>query len=431
MNKVIFLLAVLVCLGVCDIYNDLVDYNQLKGLPEDLNKKPKLYSGFLSVPNTQKKYHYQFIQSQQNPFADPLILWMNGGPGCSSLYGFLKEHGPFIFPDGQDKLITNRFSWNRVANVLYLESPVGVGFSNSPNPADLITNDNITASDNLAVLLQFFEGFPEYKSNFFYVAGESYAGVYVPLLAYAILNHNKNFPKEQQINLVGILSGNPITDWTLDKEAAEFDYDYYHAFYSDDIRPLIVKYCVPNPLSVQCADVRKQFNKLKNGINLDNIYGYCYPSVQESGSFQYWKKLQAKHLTALNPGAKEIWEELSLVIPCLDIKATVAWLNDDFNQKALHVDGSSTPFELCRDILYSIDFVRGSYYVYPELLKAGLQILVYSGDTDAGVSTLGTLRWIRKLQKETNLLVRKPWSCLLYTSPSPRDRQKSRMPSSA
>lgn len=62
--------------------------------------------------------------------------------------------------------------------MLYIESPVGVGFSYSDNPNDYNTNDNQTASDNYQFLLQFLDTFPQYKQNEFWILGESYAGVY-------------------------------------------------------------------------------------------------------------------------------------------------------------------------------------------------------------------------------------------------------------
>ena len=103
------------------------------------------------------------------------MLWLNGGPGCSSLDGFFYEHGPFKFDrsvGGSDSdLHYNPFAWNQVANVIYLEAPAGVGFSYSNTSSDYFTNDNQTAEDNWQFLASWFEAYPEYALNDFYITG--------------------------------------------------------------------------------------------------------------------------------------------------------------------------------------------------------------------------------------------------------------------
>ena len=89
--------------------------------------------------------------------------------------GLLGENGPFR-PDAQGNLLRNEFSWNRVANVLYLESPAGVGFSYSDNTTDYITGDDQTAADTYTALQEFFKAFPSLRANDFWITGESYGG---------------------------------------------------------------------------------------------------------------------------------------------------------------------------------------------------------------------------------------------------------------
>ena len=88
-----------------------------------------LYSGYLPINNTQKSLHYIAALSQKNPKKDPVLIWYNGGPGCSSLIGFATEHGPYIIADGEETFHKNEYSWNKEATVIYIESPAGVGFS--------------------------------------------------------------------------------------------------------------------------------------------------------------------------------------------------------------------------------------------------------------------------------------------------------------
>jgi hypothetical protein len=137
----------------------------------------KQYSGYLTVDGT-KHLHYWFVESEGNPSSDPVVLWLNGGPGCSSLDGYLYENGPFHVNDTDTtKLYYNEYNWAKKANMLYLEAPAGVGFSYSDDWKDYKTNDNITAADNHKALDAFFASFPEYASNDFFITGESYAGL--------------------------------------------------------------------------------------------------------------------------------------------------------------------------------------------------------------------------------------------------------------
>uniref|UniRef100_A0A915E3W1 Carboxypeptidase n=1 Tax=Ditylenchus dipsaci TaxID=166011 RepID=A0A915E3W1_9BILA len=125
--------------------------------------------------------HYWLVESQGKPETDPLILWFGGGPGCSSLGGLLTENGPF-HPNSDGKtLFENNFSWNKIANVLYLESPRGAGFSYQDLKinADTGYSDNKTLTDNYLALTDFFSAYPEYQNRPFYVASESYGGIYV------------------------------------------------------------------------------------------------------------------------------------------------------------------------------------------------------------------------------------------------------------
>ncbi|CAN1328696.1 Serine carboxypeptidase-like 29 [Linum perenne] len=172
------------------------------------------YSGYVTVnEKAGRALFYWFFEAAEEPESKPLVLWLNGGPGCSSIaYGLAEEIGPFhVKPDGVS-LYLNPYSWNLAANILFLDSPVGVGFSYSNTTSDLVSNgDKRTAEDSLDFLINWFERFPQYKGRDFYVTGESYAGHYVPQLSQAIVRHN-SATKSQTINLKGFMVGNALTD---------------------------------------------------------------------------------------------------------------------------------------------------------------------------------------------------------------------------
>ncbi|KAM3921556.1 lysosomal protective protein-like [Leptodactylus fuscus] len=227
-----------------------------------INYQPSFrqFSGFLNGSGG-KHLHYWFVQCQGDPRSCPLVLWLNGGPGCSSLAGLLTEHGPFLIqPDGST-LETNQYSWNKIANVLYLESPAGAGFSYSDDK-EYITGDAEIAKANYMALKDFFRLFPEFTKNDFYITGESYGGFYVPALAVEV-------SKDSSINLKGLAIGNGITDYTLNTYSSVY-FAYYHGLL--DISANIVPYRIhkfPVSMSWQCGSHTSTGRTYKLHLDLD------------------------------------------------------------------------------------------------------------------------------------------------------------------
>lgn len=157
--------------------------------------------------NSNPSYSYLietgFFESRNDPENDPVLLWLNGGPGCSSLVGLFMELGP-SFVDENIKLRYNPYSWNSNASVIFLDQPVNAGFSYSDTP---VSTTIAAGRDVYALLTLFFKQFPEYAKQDFHMAGESYGGHYVPIFASEILKH-----KKRNINLKSILIGNGLTD---------------------------------------------------------------------------------------------------------------------------------------------------------------------------------------------------------------------------
>ncbi len=117
---------------------------------------------------------------------------MNGGPGCISKIGLVQEISPYCLNDSQqykpgDSLDFNPYGWSNLTNLLFIDSPAGVGFSINRDQ-NYVYNDANTAMDNIFALKNFFSNkFPEYANNTVLLAGESYAGKYIPDLAIRIL----------------------------------------------------------------------------------------------------------------------------------------------------------------------------------------------------------------------------------------------------
>jgi carboxypeptidase C (cathepsin A) len=357
-----------------------------------------MYSGYLDVPNSLgKSLHYVFVESQNDPTTDPIVLWLNGGPGCSSMDGLFYEHGPFIFINDGTTLTVNPYSWNTNASVLYLEAPAGVGFSNLGNIANNYTTDEITAHDNLLALLQFFKGFYEYRHLPFYITGESYAGIYVPTLALAIVNYNA-YTQYSPINLQGIAVGNGCTDWKYDTDPAFMHMLWNYGMMSPAWHTQLMDNCdnMNDFSSAACQQVVETVNNAVGNVNIYDIYGTCYPGPSASEDTYRRNQQRLRFLKDLNP--------LREVPPCIAWEGIYGYLNNMAVKQAFHVNTSIT-WDFCANLDYHSDFFHGSIYAYPTLINAGLNILIYSGDVDGAVPTIGTRNWIREL----NLAILEPY----------------------
>eukprot|EP01084_Bolivina_argentea_P077322 140227_1 len=150
----------------------------------------KQYSGYMPLGDIDETaLFFWFVESQNNPSKDPLTLWLNGGPGASSIaYGFWTEHGPWRLQPNGTAVINYNYSWNRISNVIYLESPSGVGYSYSNKSSGYNCSDNKTVQLNYLFLENFLNVFTQFsESHEIILTGESYAGHYIPQLANYII----------------------------------------------------------------------------------------------------------------------------------------------------------------------------------------------------------------------------------------------------
>ncbi|KAJ0935738.1 putative carboxypeptidase D [Helianthus annuus] len=238
--------------------------SELPGQPAGTNFDQ--YSGYVTVDaNHGRALFYYFAESPVNSSTNPLVLWLNGGPGCSSFgSGAMMELGPFRVNADNTTLSWNKYAWNNVANVLFLESPAGVGYSYSNTSSDYITDDVQTAKDSYTD---------------FYITGESYAGHYIPQLAQLILQNNK-ITNQTVINLKGIALGNAYVDDETEN-AGMYDYFWTHAIISDEIHEGIISNCNFSEgatITDACNDYENQAFAAKSNVYFYDIYApLCSP----------------------------------------------------------------------------------------------------------------------------------------------------------
>ncbi|XP_014392486.1 PREDICTED: probable serine carboxypeptidase CPVL [Myotis brandtii] len=168
------------------------------------------YAGFLTVNNTyNSNLFFWFFPALVDSETAPVVLWLQGGPGGSSMFGLFVEHGPYIVTKNLT-LRARDFPWTSTLSMLYIDNPVGTGFSFTDDPQGYAVTEDDVARDLFSALVQFFQLFPEYQENDFYATGESYAGKYVPAIAHYI--HMLNPILSVKINLKGIAIGDAYFD---------------------------------------------------------------------------------------------------------------------------------------------------------------------------------------------------------------------------
>merc|ERR1712071_314577 len=145
-------------------------------------------SGYIKA-SSQSDYFFWLFESQGEPSTDPLIMWLSGGPGCSSQLALFAENGPCTVNENGTDTITNPYSWHKKANVMWVDQPAGSGFSTGAGSV----RDEAGVAENMQTFLQgFFTQFPKYQKHDFFIFGESYAGHYIPAISHNIWQNNKN-----------------------------------------------------------------------------------------------------------------------------------------------------------------------------------------------------------------------------------------------
>ncbi|KAH6771125.1 serine carboxypeptidase-like 45 [Perilla frutescens var. hirtella] len=385
-----------------DSYSDRI--SQLPGQPQVSFQH---YSGYVSVDHKEERERqieralfYYFVEAETDPASKPLVLWLNGGPGCSSLgVGAFSENGPFR-PSGNG-LVKNEYSWNREANILYLESPIGVGFSYASNSSSYEgVNDKITALDNLVFLQNWFLKFPQYKDRNLYITGESYAGHYIPQLAELMLQFNK---KQKIFNLRGIALGNPVLEFATDfNSRAEFFWS--HGLISDTTYAMFTSRC--------------NYSRYVSEYYRDSLSPIC--SKVMSLVTTETSKFVDKYDVTLDVCISSVLSQSKLLAPqqvtetidvCVEDE-TVNYLNRKDVQKALHARlVGLNRWLVCSNILdYELlDLEIPTINVVGRIIEAGIPVLVYSGDQDSVIPLTGSRKLVHRLARLLKLRTTTPY----------------------
>lgn len=238
------------------------------------------YAGLFTVnPKYNSTLFFWYFESEVDQKEAPVLLWLNGGPGTSSMLGMFEEHGPFLLRDTKSEdLQFRQHHWSKNHHVIYIDNPVGVGYSFTEDDKGYSESAKDCAVNLHEALRQFFIMFPDLSKNKFFLTGESYAGKYVPALGSVILDEKKIK------NFEGVFLGNALVDPAIQSQGFG-EYLYWQGFI--DKKQLeefedIEKKCMDaiNEIKEKPEDAFKYCRGIVDPWKLDTLFykytGYTY-----------------------------------------------------------------------------------------------------------------------------------------------------------
>ncbi|KAI5642234.1 serine carboxypeptidase domain-containing protein [Phthorimaea operculella] len=228
------------------------------------------YSGFFTVDKKYNSNHFflYFPPIEANYTKNPVVVWLEGGPGTSGMFSLFLENGPLAYDNGSIKY--REYNWARQNHVVYIDNPVGVGFSFTNDSRGYCTNERQIGEHLYTTLSQFFTMFPELQANPLIISGVSYGGKFIPALAYTI--HKKNPTASVKMNLKALHMGNPL-----------IDPEHQIGFYNEILYNLGLLDCSQKQLVKEYED--EWLDDIKNKRWLDGAFKHIFFFDPEKGLF--------------------------------------------------------------------------------------------------------------------------------------------------
>ena len=330
--------------------------------------EPELH-GLIPIMNNDDMFYWLF-PSRNDPDKDPLVIWLSGGPGCSSTLAIFHENGPLSIKKGE--AVTDDISWNNRANLVFVDQPIGTGFSGG-TLEDMPKFEKEVARQFEIFLIGFYEKYPAFKNRDLYITGESYAGHYIPFISAKILDSQDS--TDAGIKLAGVGIGN---GWVAPASQ-------------------VMGYA---PFAYQ--------NRLINVIgNAALQTGFRFCRILMEYNIPYFNLVVCNYLTQsvlgspLSPrfNVYDIRRKCDVPPLCYDFSDLETYLNRQDVQEALGVAGRK--WESCNMEVHTamlMDWGTNAAPNVAKLIKAGLKVLIYNGDKDYICNWMGGEIWVKEME---------------------------------
>ncbi|KAK6525169.1 hypothetical protein TWF694_005315 [Orbilia ellipsospora] len=391
------------------------------------------FSGYLSRDGDKgddgQHLFYWFFESRSDPAKDPVILWLNGGPGSSSLIPIFGPLGPSRMTK-EGTLKPNKMAWNSKASVIFLDQPVNVGYSYGKKKVDTTAD---ATKDTYAFLQLFFSEHKKYANLPFHIHGISYGGHYVPALANMIATHEN--PKDVKINLksVSIANGwtNPLLQYgsfhtmVCDKGAGDYPAllnqeqctklktdttkceSFVQACYKTKARAecqQATSFCESNLLTVPITmaghnqyDIRPAktsvFDKIKGKVSrravsfLSNGKSGANPSVSSNAMMNVQYPLLDSGLSS-SDNAKII-SNIESFLKSEPVKTALGAKTQEYR--------GCTSKMVTQAFAFTGDYAMPFHEQISTVLAKKVSVLIYAGDADYAANWVGNKKWTDEL----------------------------------
>ncbi|CAL0334206.1 unnamed protein product [Lupinus luteus] len=356
-----------------------------------------LQAGYIGVGEGEEvQIFHLFVESQRNPNIDPLLLWFVGGPGCSALSAFFFENGPLRMDRnyGGDipKLELNPYGWTQRLNMIYVDMPVGTGFSYSKTQQGYYSNDTQWVEHAYSFLQKWFIDHPKFGSNPLYIGGGSYSGLVTGPLVQKVYEGYMARHKPL-LNIKGYVIASPSVDTYHDNNMKVL-YAYQMSLIPEYLYESMKENCDGNfvnidPENTKCVSDFEAYSEIIRYINSQQILEpFCVTTP------------------ALKQGIIQLVQDGPELCRSYYHILVNTWANDENVRKALHIrEGTKEEFFRCNKTLaYTTDKLNVVEY-YRNLTNANLQALVYTSDLDMAIPHLSTQHWIKSL----NMSLHEKW----------------------
>jgi cathepsin A (carboxypeptidase C) len=340
--------------------------------------KVNQHHGYFNLKGASKKsYFYWMFEAHNKPETAPLVMWLTGGPGCSSEIALFTENGPCSVNKNGRTTSANKHSWNKDVNMLYIDQPAGTGFSYGETD----TSEAQVSSDLSHFMQEFVKKYPKFHNNDFYIFGESYAGHFVPATAHKIMSMNHARNSGEYIALKGAAIGNgqtnPLEQY---KYYAEMARHPSHGPHAEDIPPAISEGTYETMKAAQPGCIRLIKGCQTHSSMCSEAFRTCNGAllapVQETGVNVYNMKKQC--------GSHAL---------CADYSHVTKFLNSDKVTNVLKTHKKWSTCNMNINSMFSTDWMKNMAVHIPPMLHNGNRIMIYAGDLDFICNWRGNKAW--------------------------------------